>query len=234
MRAALQWPTEGGQRRSTCPNPAITQSMNPEPCPSMRLERVLLVDDHEIIRMGLAQVIEEAFEGVQIDTADDVSEGLAQLQAHRYGVVVIDLEYEGQDTRSGLDLVRWMREHRPETPSLIYSGHFTEAMVRQCFAAGAWGCLSKADPRRIDAIKHVCQIGPGFGKPEDHSPVLTDRELQVIELVAEGLSQKEIARKLDVGEPTVAKHMTRIYEKFGTNRSIVAVRRAQQVGVIRL
>jgi DNA-binding NarL/FixJ family response regulator len=201
--------------------------------PALELQRVLLIDDHELLCMGLAQIIADAFAGVQIDAADDVGQGLTLLAEHRYDVVVIDLEFEGEDSRSGMEIVRWMRAHRPETPNLVYSGHFTEAMMRQCFVAGAWGCLRKADPRRIEAIRHVCLIGRGFGAPVDTLPVLSDRELEVIEMVAEGLSQKEIARKLDVGEPTIAKHMGKIYEKLDTNKSIVAVRRAQQLGVLR-
>lgn len=201
--------------------------------------RILLVDDHIVMRMGL---ITAANGEPDMQVVADVENGLdaiAAFRAHRPDVVVLDLRMQGM---SGIETIQSLREEFGSVRVLIFSNYANGEEVYQAMKAGASGFVVKemALDRLLEAIRTVYR-GEQYIPPEIAmrmsrrllSP-LSPRESEVLQLLAKGLSNKEIGAELRVVEGTVKIHVTNILAKLGvsdrTQAIVVAVRR----GIIRL
>ena len=201
---------------------------------------ILLVEDQYFARLALHSVI-DAREDMRIvaETANGL-EALALYRTHRPDLVIMDLRLPGL---SGFDAIRAIRKENPEARILVLSNYEGVADVQRALELGALGYLTKdADADLLlQAILHVHRghryLPPPVAKLFDENPdldPLTAREAQIVALIAEGLSNKEIGARLGIAEKTVRVHMTHILDKLGaTDRTqllIIAVQR----GIIHL
>ena len=199
---------------------------------------VLLVDDHELIRSGLARAIERCPGLEVVGQAGDVAEALSAYRALQPQVVVTDLELPDG---SGLDIVREVRRDRTDVGIVVLTLHTGDAQVFAAMEAGASAFLGKNSrgEQVAGAITHAARVPDSFLSSSLTGAVmrrsataaarLTPREQDVLRLVADGLPTDEIGRRLYLGESTVKTHLNHIFRKLGVaNRSqalAVAVRR---------
>lgn len=189
--------------------------------------RILIADDHYLIRRGLRQLIEETLPGTQVDEAEDGPKTLVAARKNKYDVIVLDISMPGKD---GLDLVRDLKDIEPSTHVLILSIQPEEQYALRAFRLGASGCLNKsADPSElIVAVKTMIAgrryvsaraqelmleevTGSGAELPHER---LSDREYQVFRMLAGGKTIGEISEVLALSVKTVSTYRARILEKM--------------------
>ena len=189
--------------------------------------RVLVADDHAIVRRGLKLILSEEFERVVVGEAQNGKELIEQIEKDDWEVVVLDTTMPG---RSGLDLLKEIKRLRPQLPVLILSMHSEDQFAVRAFKAGASGYMTKekAPEELVKAIKKVLAGGKYVSatlaetlvsgleadtdKPAYES--LSDREYQVLRMIASGKTVKEIADELSLSMKTISTYRTRILEKL--------------------
>lgn len=201
--------------------------------------RVAIADDHPVFRDGLALLLEQQ-EGIQVvGTAGDGNEALALCLEVRPDVILIDLRMAGMD---GLALIGEVTKQLPTTRSIVLSGFDADEDVYQAVRAGAAGYLLKdAAPAELASAIHAVHRGERFIPPalatklmnQAARPHLTPRQEAVLRLIAEGLSNQEIASRLDIVEGTVKVHVKSILAKLGARDRTQAVSVALQRGLVR-
>lgn len=216
--------------------------------------RVMLVDDDEQIQQALRQAIEKHPELALLGQAYTLHEAMAAVQQLQPDVVLVDL---GLPDGSGLELIRHIHQHMPGCESMVLTVFGDESHVMSSIEAGATGYLTK-DTRTADILDRLKQLRAG-GSPI--SPViarrllnrfrgaatlpatkvtgtectpLSEREQQVLEMVAKGFMQAEIAEIIGVSINTVSTYIKRIYKKLAVNSRTSAVHRANALGLINL
>jgi len=189
--------------------------------------RIMLVDDHPIVRRGLRDVLVDAFAGTAIHEVGSGRDALALIPSHAWHVMVLDLTLPDG---SGLDVLKRVRELRPRLPVLILSMHAADQFARRAIAAGASGYLTKdaADSELVTAVSRLARGGKYFG-PEvlervalglhpDHEDRpherLSDREYQVLRMIGSGKTVSEIATELTLSVKTVSTYRARVLEKM--------------------
>jgi two-component system, NarL family, invasion response regulator UvrY len=206
--------------------------------------RILLVDDHEIARRGIAQALPLDIP-TELGEAGTTEEALERLSAAPWDLVLLDLNLPG---RGGLELLAEVRRGWPRTRILVVSAYAEEEFAVRCLRLGADGYVTKtagameihaAVRRVLGGGKYVtaalaerlaAAVGGQLG-PASHD-VLSTRELQVLRRVAVGRSLKEIAAELHLSERTVATYRARIGEKLGLSSSVEIARYAMQHGLV--
>jgi DNA-binding NarL/FixJ family response regulator len=193
--------------------------------------RILVADDHDIVRRGLKDLLEERVGWSVCAEAANGREAVELALQHRPHVAVLDLT---MPELNGLEATRRIRQAIPDTEVLIFTMHESEELVRNVLAAGARGYLLKSDAARqlVPAVESLSQRRPFFagrisevllegflrtGRSQAASPIveqLTSRELEIVQLLAEGNSNKEIARALDLSVKTVETHRSAIMRKL--------------------
>ena len=207
--------------------------------------RVLLVDDHTVVRQGLRHILEQAPDISVVDEASESGEALEKVRRHRPDVAIVDVQLPGT---SGIDLVREIGDLGLETRSLILSAHRGGDLVLRAIRAGAHGYLLKdiAGSALIEAIYALHRgemvlhpivsndLATNLGgiKEEAVTQTLTARELDVLRLIALGLRNKEIARKLYLTEATVKYHVAHLLGKLGADSRTEALVNAQKLGIL--
>lgn len=209
--------------------------------------RILLADDHTIVREGLLGLLAEAPDCEVVAEAADGPQALEAAREHRPDVAVLDLSMPGL---SGLEVVRRVREELPRTRILVLTMHVEEEYVVRVVQAGASGYLVKdsAGSELLSAVRalHAGQgyFGPAPARiladrfrrpertPEDPYGSLTPREREVFHLVAEGRTTKEVAKTLGIGVKTAENHRTRMMSKLGVHNTAELVRYAVRKGLI--
>jgi two-component system invasion response regulator UvrY len=186
--------------------------------------RILLVDDHPVVRHGIRQILTDGLQGVQIDEASDAPGALAKIRAATWDMVVLDITLPGA---SGLDLLKDVRREYPALPVLVLSVHPASQFARRVLAAGASGYLSKESAateliHAIDAIRHGKPylgdghtVWPGKLAP-NRAPheLLSDREYQVLRMLGSGRTASEIAGDLGLSVKTISTYRSRVLEKL--------------------
>jgi DNA-binding NarL/FixJ family response regulator len=194
-------------------------------------KKILVIDDHPILREGIVHVLETE-EGLEVcGQAGSAEEGLSLAGASDPDMVLTDLTLTG---RSGLELIKDLAAIKPDLPVLVMSMHDEMIYAERVLRAGGRGYLMKesASDKLVEAINTVlagrvfvsravtdhflegmAQGAPKFGLPLDR---LTDRELEVFELIGHGKSTKEIATQLAISSRTVDAHRQHLREKFGS------------------
>ena len=196
--------------------------------------RVLLADDHKIVREGLRRILGAASDIVVAGEAADGDQALALVRANAFDLAVIDLSMPGL---SGLDLIKRLKLERPDLPLLVLSMHGEDQYAARALKAGAAGYLNKdsAAEQLIGALRKVAAGGVHLGEAAAASLVagerqphqaLSDREFEVLRLLVDGRSPTEIAARLHLSVKTVSTHKTRILEKLGLHSIADLVRYA--------
>jgi DNA-binding NarL/FixJ family response regulator len=211
--------------------------------------RVLLVDDHAVVRAGYRRYLEQAqgehAEGVQVVAeAGSAGQGYAAYCQSQPDVSVVDLSMPGA---SGVQLIQRILARDPQARVLAFSMHEQALFVQQAIAAGACGYITKnsAGEALVEAVRAAHAGGrffsPGLALPSlaaqplpeaGSADALSAREFEVFRLIARGLTLGEIADILHLSSKTVANHQTRIKEKLGVQTTAALVHRALQSGAV--
>ena len=206
--------------------------------------RVLIADDHSIVRSGLRMLIERQADMEVVAEAEDGVSALESTQEHRPTVAVLDVS---MPRMTGLQAAREIRAHVPDTRVVMLSMHDDERYFLEGLEAGAAGYVLKraADKDLIDAVRTVAG-GRTFlsddaqkalmdewleGGTEVDEP-LTPRELEVVKLIAEAYTNKQIAETLKLSEKTVESHRTNVFGKLGMRDRVEIVRYAIRRGLV--
>jgi two-component system, NarL family, response regulator len=202
--------------------------------------RVILADDHPVVRDGLAAMVNQQADMEVVAEAGDGDEAIALYEQHQPDVMVLDLRMPKRD---GVAVVQRVLEINPKARLLIMTTYDGDEDIFQCLSQGAKGYLLKDAPRQeiLSAIRAVSEDRPYTSSSvaakalqRMAKPSLTQRELDVLELVAQGRSNKDIARRLSITEGTAKTHVKSILTKLDAISRTEAVAVAHKRGLIRL
>jgi len=213
--------------------------------------RILLADDHTVVRQGLRKVLEERADWRVVAEAGDGREAVRQAEQHKPDVAILDV---AMPLLNGIEATRQIVKRVPNVRVLVLSMHADEAYVIQILHAGAAGYLLK-DSADVDLLQAVSAVAEGksffspaiarlmlddyvkqrSGEPGviDRYESLSDREREVFQLIAEGKANKDIAAILFISPSTVETHRARIMEKLDVHSAAEIVLYAVRRGVIR-
>ena len=212
--------------------------------------KILLADDHTIVRQGLRKLLEERPEWEVVAEAGDGREAIRLAEQHRPDVAILDV---AMPLLNGIEATRQITKRAPNTRVLVLSMHADEAYVTQILQAGATGYLLK-DSADVDLVKAVEEAvsGRSFFSPAiarvmlddyrrqladkgvtDRYEILSEREREIFQLIAEAKTNKEIAALLNVSPSTVETHRAHIMEKLDLHSAAEIVLYAVRRGVIR-
>ena len=202
--------------------------------------RVLCVDDHRIVREGIALIIAQQPDMKVVGFAATGEEAVQQWRRHRPDITLMDLRL---GTMSGLDAIRTIRREEPTARIIVLTMYQGDEDIHQSLAAGAATYLLK-DTLSDDLIHTVREVHAG-GRPigddlkarlneRASQPHLTPREIEVLTLVAHGHRNKEIASLLSLSEETVPVHLKNIFAKLKVNERTAAVHVALRRGIVHI
>lgn len=205
--------------------------------------RVLLVDDHPVVRSGLRALLDSQDDLEVVGEASDGAEALAAVAADPPDVVLLDLRMPVLD---GVAVIERLRDSHPQVRALVLTTYDADADIVRAVEAGATGYLLKDTPREelFRAVRTAARGEPVLapavatrlmrraGAPA--APTPTERELDVLRLVARGLTNRAIARRLHVSEATVKTHLVHAFGKLGVDDRTAAVTAALERGLLRL
>lgn len=204
--------------------------------------KIVVIDDHPVVREGLVATLEDDAEFQVVGEAESAEQALRVVAATRPDVILLDLELPGA---SGLEAIPDLAEAYAEAAVLVLTAYDTDERVLGAIKAGASGYLLKgatleAIARAVRAV-HAGEsyLDPRVARkvitelsPSGRSTTLSEREQQVLGLVAEGLANKQIAGRLGISERTVKFHVTSILNKLGADNRAHAVALAAQRGLL--
>lgn len=206
--------------------------------------RILVVDDHPVVREGLVAVLENQPDFSVVGTAASAEDALALAPHLSPDVVLLDLELSGT---SGVEAIPEILRGVPGARPLVFTAYDTDERVLGALRAGARGYLLKgASAEEIARAIRVVNSGGSYLEPRVAATVLAEvrspprppgvplspREQEVLRLVAEGLSNKQIARALAIAEPTVKFYLTSVFNKLGADNRAQAAALAVQRGLV--
>src|SRR5215218_4792560 len=189
--------------------------------------RIMLVDDHPIVRRGVGDILAQAFPQATIEEVGSGADALTHARTQPWDIVILDLTLPDG---SGLDVLKRIREMHPRLPVLILSMHAADQFARRAIAAGASGYLTKetADEELVAAVTRLIRGGKYFGpevleyvvagiypdRGERPHEQLSDREYQVLRMIGSGKTVSEIATELTLSVKTVSTYRARVLEKM--------------------
>lgn len=205
--------------------------------------RVLIVDDHAVVRDGLARLLQTADDIDVVGTAGDGADALEFVSGHDVDVVLMDLSMPGMD---GVTATRQLMQSSPELRVVVLTTFSDERRILDALDAGASGYLLKdAEANEILAALRTVTAGGAPLHPkaarvlldaqhrnaQPQTVALTPREREVLDLVATGLANKQIARRLGISERTVKAHLTSVFQQLGvTDRTQAALWARENLG----
>ncbi|MHB0876076.1 MAG: response regulator transcription factor [Anaerolineae bacterium] len=209
--------------------------------------RVVLADDHAVVRKGIREFLEEDGDIQVVGEAADGEEAKALIEAHHPDVAILDVR---MPRLSGIEVTQWLRQHAATTAVLILTAYDNDPFVLAALRAGANGYVLKtadADDIRA-AVRAVAQgksaLDPGVarkliaqvvgGTQPGLEESLTQREVEVLQMAANGLTNRAIGGRLDISDRTVQGHLANIYGKLQVASRTEAVTKALRLGLIHL
>jgi DNA-binding NarL/FixJ family response regulator len=207
--------------------------------------RILIADDHAVFRRGLRETISEAFPKVTFGEAKTALETLESVRRHDWEILILDISMPG---KSGLDILNDLKRLRPKLPILLLSMHPEEQFARRALKSGAAGYLTKESvPEELkEAVRKVLTGGRYVsatfaeklavdlreGADIPIYELLSDREFQVLRMIASGKTVKEIADEIALSVKTVSTYRARILEKTGMKTNAELIRYALQTQLV--
>jgi DNA-binding NarL/FixJ family response regulator len=206
--------------------------------------RILLADDHEVVRRGLKVLLEDRMGWEICGEAVTGREAVDMARAMQPNIAIIDLM---MPDLNGLETTRQIRRVSPRTQVLIFTMHRNETIVHEVLDAGARGYILKSDAEKeiVSAVEALLRSQPYFSaqisetvlegylraarqpaEPDAVVPRLTPREREIVQLLAEGHRNKRVAQKLNISVKTVETHRTTVMRKIGVNSIVELVRYA--------
>jgi len=208
--------------------------------------KIVIVDDHPTVREGLAQLISRQGDLHVCGEADDVESAMSEVANSRPDVVVVDM---GLKNSSGLDLIKRLHETWPETAILAWSMHEASLFGKRAMKAGALGYVSKTEPteRVISAIRSVLtrtfDVDEAAAPPKKPARLksqggcsvedLSDRELQVFEMIGEGMDMAQMTARTQLSSKTIETYRARIKQKLELASHVELMRCAVQWAIER-
>lgn len=189
--------------------------------------RILIADDHAIVRQGVKQVLDIAPQRFTVGESPNANDAIRKVRGQRWDLVLLDINLPG---KNGIDALKQLRNESPETPVLIFSFHPENRFALRALKAGAAGYITKSSPPDVllSAILRVAHGGKyiteslaeklanifdtDFDRPPHES--LTDREFQIFNLLAGGKTVSEIAAELTLSVKTISTHRAKILSKL--------------------
>lgn len=207
--------------------------------------KILIADDHTVVRKGLRLILSEIDDMVVDGEAENGAEAISMIGKNAYDLLLLDISMPG---RNGLDILKQIRLHNTKLPVLVLSMHPEEDYAVRCFRAGAAGYLAKDSPSEeiISAIRKVVRGGryvspslaeklPLAWEPQRQEPSharLSDREFQVMCMLAAGKTTAEIADELSLSSQTISTYKARILEKMNMPSIAHVIRYAIENGLV--
>jgi two-component system invasion response regulator UvrY len=207
--------------------------------------RVLIVDDHAIVRRGLRELVSDEFRGAAFGEASDARQALDQLRKKAWDLALIDINLPG---KNGLDLLKELKAQWPKLPVLVLSGHPEDQFAVRVLKAGAGGYMTKesAPEELAKAIRKILaggryvspalaeKLALGVRKDLTRTPheTLSDREYEVMSRIALGKTVKEIAEELSLSAKTISTYRARVLEKLDVKNSAEIVQYAIRNGLV--
>jgi two-component system, NarL family, invasion response regulator UvrY len=207
--------------------------------------RILVADDHAVFRRGLKETISEAFPKVTFGEAKSAQDTLEHVRTQNWDIVILDISMPG---KSGLDILNDLKRLRPRLPVLLLSMHPEEQYARRALKSGAAGYLTKESvPEELKrAVRQI--VGGGryvsttlaeklaydlrSGVDVPLHELLSDREFQVLRMIASGKTVKQIADEISLSVKTVSTYRARILEKTGMKTTAELIRYAFQAQLV--
>ncbi|MBI4558793.1 MAG: response regulator transcription factor [Candidatus Hydrogenedentes bacterium] len=209
------------------------------------MHKILVADDHAVVRKGLIEILKKSSDFVVKGEADSAEQVLEKIYHDTWDAVILDLSMPG---KGGMEVLKQLRLLRPQLPVLILSVHPEDQYAQRVLKAGAAGYLTKdsAPEELLVALRKVCAGGKyvsptlaewlveSIGTDRDQPPheILSDREYEVMRLMAEGLTLSEIANRLSLSIKTISTYRTRILEKLNMKTSAEIMRYAIEKGLV--
>jgi len=201
------------------------------------MRRILIIDDHEVVRAGLKRIIDDQTEPSLFGEAGTSQEAVKLARQQVWDLAILDLSLDGQ---SGLELLTELKQIRPRLPVLILTMHFEEQYARRAFKAGAAGFVTKDSPQ-AELVKAINKVLAGgryvssalaeklvvhFQRDSDQfaRESLSNREFEVMRLIASGKTVSEIAAMLSLSDKTISTYRARLMEKMGMKTNAVLTR----------
>jgi DNA-binding NarL/FixJ family response regulator len=195
-----------------------------------RTARIVIADDHEMVRRGLVATLADVERWTVVAQADNGREAAELVATHKPDIAILDLS---MPELNGLDATRRILAARPETCVLILTAHESEQLVREVLAAGARGYVLKSDAGRVlvRAVEALLEgqtfftskvarlvlegyLRGGGAEAQETGPILSGREREIVQLLAEGASNKDVARALGISVKTAETHRSNIMRKM--------------------
>jgi len=203
------------------------------------MTRVLITDDHAIVREGLKEILTRHLTDVECGEAKDAEQALAQVRAYHWDLLLLDITMPG---RSGLHVIGELKQLRPELPVLVLSMLPEDQVGKRVLKAGAWGYLNKDVPPEelIQAVRRILAgrryVSPDLADQFAHdlqgkaslSPheALSSREFEILLMIGAGRAVGQIAEVLHLSGTTVSTYRARILEKMGMTTTAELIRYA--------
>lgn len=205
---------------------------------------ILIADDHAIVRRGLRQILSDE-KDIQVEEAEGACDVLRLARSRGWDAIVLDLDLPG---KSGMEVLKELRQEYPRLPVLILSMHPEDQFAIRTLKAGAAGYMTKASApdELVSALRRIVRGGKyiseavaekllfDLDKGADRPPHerLSDREFQVMRLIASGRTVSEIADELNLSVPTISTYRTRIMEKMTMRTNAELTHYAIQRGLV--
>ena len=207
---------------------------------------IVLVDDHDLVREGTRQYLERSPRLAVIGEAHDGLQAQTLMLEHQPDVAVVDIKMPNQ---GGIELTRWIRKELPATKIIVLSAYDDDPFIMAALDAGANGYVLKntSPAKLIQAVETVIEGGSALdpaittkvmglllSKQQGGgiSAELSDREIGVLKLTAQGLTNRQIGQELDISNRTVQGHLRKIFSKLDVNSRTEAVTKAISLGIM--
>lgn len=207
--------------------------------------RVLIVDDHAVVRRGLQQILLDEYDDIAFGEAINATEALEAIHGNDWDVVILDISMPG---RSGLDVLKEIKKSKPNLPVLVLSMHPEDQFAARTLRAGASGYMTKetAPEELVTALNKVMSgghyVSPSLGEilaqdlrretGRDIHQILSDREFEVMIMIGSGKTVTRIAEELALSVKTVSTYRARILEKMQMSSNAELTRYAIKHGLV--
>jgi two-component system, NarL family, invasion response regulator UvrY len=207
--------------------------------------KILIADDHAVVRRGIIQILLEGFPEATFGEASNAQEALQTVRQQSWSLLTLDI---GMPGRSGVDLLRDVRAYDPRLPVLVLSVHPEDQYARRVLKAGAAGYLSKdtAPFELTNAVRKILRGGRYISaslaeklaidlateEQTHHHEALSDRELEVLRMMASGKTITQIGDALALSPKTISTYRARILEKLGMNTTADLIRYAVENSLV--
>jgi DNA-binding NarL/FixJ family response regulator len=205
------------------------------------MTRILLADDHPLVRQGARAALSADADLEVVAEARDGNEAISLAQELRPDVILLDIRLPG---KNGIEVARALRRDLPETKVIILASYNLDAYVRACFAIGVHGYLlnTATDAELVDAVRAVIRgeqvvsaetpMDTAEPSGQANPPTLSERQREVLQLVALGQTNRAIGLRLGLKESTIESYLGNAFGKLGARSRSDAVNRAMQLGLI--